>query len=219
MEHILQAMVKAMDDRVVPTPVGLLRSLSGKYPWERYEPPYPPSYGLNSTTAVLLVLYIDPRPSRQSRDCVNKWKNRGSRWTLENNITRCPDGLRQLETGCRSENQLQTEAFGPLVTPGWATQAKMRKKCCYGRRRTWGQYSCPSLSPLISHTQQTSTFENKVWEIYIFIKKCIRSLLKSSRHYSWLYSRVYLYKCSCMWLYNTRRKALALNNLQRLICH
>ena len=30
------------------------QSLSDKYPWERYEPPYPPSYGLNSTTTVLL---------------------------------------------------------------------------------------------------------------------------------------------------------------------
>ena len=38
----------------VRTPVALLRSLSGKYPWERYEPPNPPSYGLNSTTTVLL---------------------------------------------------------------------------------------------------------------------------------------------------------------------
>ena len=38
----------------IRTPVALLRSLSGKYPWERYEPPYPPSYGLNSTTTVLL---------------------------------------------------------------------------------------------------------------------------------------------------------------------
>ena len=38
----------------VRTPVAILRSLSGKYPWERYEPPYPPSYGLNSTTTVLL---------------------------------------------------------------------------------------------------------------------------------------------------------------------
>ena len=35
-------------------PVTLLRSLLGKYPWERYEPPYPPSYGLNSTTTILL---------------------------------------------------------------------------------------------------------------------------------------------------------------------
>ncbi len=25
-----------------------------QYPWERYEPPYPPSYGLNTTTTVLL---------------------------------------------------------------------------------------------------------------------------------------------------------------------
>ena len=40
----------------VRTPVALLRSLSGKYPWERYEPPYPPSYGLNSTTTVVLVV-------------------------------------------------------------------------------------------------------------------------------------------------------------------
>ena len=38
----------------VHIPVALLRLLSGKYPWERYEPPYPPSYGLNSTTTVLL---------------------------------------------------------------------------------------------------------------------------------------------------------------------
>ena len=51
-------MVKAMDLRNrstrVRTPVAQLRSLSGKYPWERYEPPYPPSYGINSTTTVLL---------------------------------------------------------------------------------------------------------------------------------------------------------------------
>ena len=38
----------------VRTPVVLLRSLSVKYPWKRYEPPNPPSYGLNSTTTVLL---------------------------------------------------------------------------------------------------------------------------------------------------------------------
>ena len=35
------------------TLVTLLRSILGKYPWERYEPTYPPSYGLNCTTTVL----------------------------------------------------------------------------------------------------------------------------------------------------------------------
>ena len=38
----------------VHTPVTLLSSLSSKYLWERYEPPYPPSSWLNSTTTVLL---------------------------------------------------------------------------------------------------------------------------------------------------------------------
>ena len=37
----------------VRTPVALLRPLSGKYSWERYESSYPPSYGLNSTTTAL----------------------------------------------------------------------------------------------------------------------------------------------------------------------
>ena len=41
-------------DTFVCTPVTLLLSLSDKYPWERYEPTYSPSYGLNSTTTVLL---------------------------------------------------------------------------------------------------------------------------------------------------------------------
>ena len=51
-------MVKAMDCGIVVSEFvlqsQLLHSLSGKCPWERYEPPYPPSYGLNSTTTVLL---------------------------------------------------------------------------------------------------------------------------------------------------------------------
>ena len=38
----------------VRTPIALLRSLSGKYSWEMYEPPCSPSHGLNRTTTVLL---------------------------------------------------------------------------------------------------------------------------------------------------------------------
>ena len=42
----------------VCTPVVLLHSLLDKYPWERYETSYPPSYGLNSTTTVLLEEWL-----------------------------------------------------------------------------------------------------------------------------------------------------------------
>ena len=37
----------------VRTPVALLSSLLDKYPWEKYEHLYPPSYRLNSTTIIL----------------------------------------------------------------------------------------------------------------------------------------------------------------------
>ena len=42
----------------VQTPVVLLGSLSDLYPWERYEPLYPPRYGLNSTITVLLKRWL-----------------------------------------------------------------------------------------------------------------------------------------------------------------
>ena len=46
-------MVKAMDCGIVVSEFEL-QSLSDKYPWEMYEPPYLPSNGLNSSTTVLL---------------------------------------------------------------------------------------------------------------------------------------------------------------------
>ena len=47
-------LVKELDCEIVVTPVVLLRSLSDKYSWERYEPPHIPSYRLNSFAVVLL---------------------------------------------------------------------------------------------------------------------------------------------------------------------
>ena len=60
-----------------------------------------------------------------------------------------------METRWRSESQRQTEGFGPSVTHGWATPAKMRrKKCCYGQKNL-GQYS--SMSPSPAHPSHTTT--------------------------------------------------------------
>ena len=120
--------------------------------------------------------------------CVNKWKNSGSRWVLENHITRCPDGLSQLETRCRSENQLQTEG---------ATQAKMQKKCCYGRGRTWVNIAvCPCLHSFLTHNKHHS-FKNKVWENYIFIRSVF--IRYWSRH-CWLI----MFPCIFVWEYTTQ---------------
>ena len=47
-------MAKTNCSKRVRTPVVLLHSLSDKYPWKRYEPPYALSYELNSSTIGLL---------------------------------------------------------------------------------------------------------------------------------------------------------------------
>ena len=48
LKQVMQNLSKR--DRI---PVALLRLLLDKYSWERHEPLYPPSYGLNNTTTVL----------------------------------------------------------------------------------------------------------------------------------------------------------------------
>ena len=125
---------------------------------------------------VMCVIYWPlTEPSIKRCTSVNKRKNSG-RWTLENNITRCPDGLGQLETGCRIENQLQTKGFAALSDPRLSNPAKMRKKCCYGQKNL-SQYRSLSLSPThLSHTTNMTLSRIKC-EIYIFIKKCVRSFI------------------------------------------
>ena len=138
-----------------------------------------------------VIYWPSTEPSVKKCTCVNKRKNSGSRWTLDNNITRCLDGLRQGDRMPAWERACRLRALWPSVTHSWATQAKMRKKCCYGQEENLGQYSSPSLSPLISHTQQTSRFRK--WSVRdLYKKKCIRSLLKSSSQCD------YLSACICI---------------------
>ena len=143
-----------------------------------------------SSLRTSVTYWPSTEPSIKRCTCVNKQKNSRSRCTLNNNITRRQTAWiswSQLVTRYRSESQRQTEGFGSLVTQGWASPAKMRKKCCYGQKNL-GQYVavCPRLQ-LTSHTQPTSTLSGIKCERYIFIKKCVRSFIEV-RHYCWLCS-------------------------------
>ena len=135
---------------------------------------------MHTVEQVIVIYWPSTEPSIKRCTCVNKRKNSGGRWALNNNITRYTDDSSQLETRCRSESQQQTEGFGPSVTHGWATPAKMRKKCCYGCKKNLGQYSSVPVSNSSLIYNKHHPFKNKVWEIYIFIKKCVHSSLKSS---------------------------------------
>ena len=159
-----------------------------------------PNYGENNNSELAPHVVYWPSTKLSIKRCtsVNKQKNSGSRWTLHNNITRCTDGSSQWETRCRSESQRQMEGLEPSVTHGWPTPAKMRKECCYGQKNLV-QYSslCPSPTHL-SHIIKITLSRIKC-ERYIFMKKCVRSSLKSSL--LWLCFRIYLYICICIFVY------------------
>ena len=133
---------------------------------------------------------------------VNKRKNSGSMWTLNNNITRRTDGLSQLGTRWRIESQWQTESFGPSMTHGWANKPRWERSAALVERRTLGQNN--SLFPskaYPSHTRNITLLRIKC-EKYIFIKKCVRSFIEV-RHYCWLFPPIFVYVLYiCMWLYN-----------------
>ena len=105
-----------------------------------------------------VIYWPSTKPSIKRSTCVNKRKNSGSRWTIDNNITRCPDSSSQLETRCQHENQL---ADWGLCGPQWPTVEQPQPR--WGRsaamvRRTWVNIAvCPCLQ-LISHTKQTLPF-------------------------------------------------------------
>ena len=125
------------------------------------------SQTISGASRQFVIYWPSTKPSIKRCTCVNKRKSSGSRYTLSNNITRCPDGASQLETRCRSESQQQTEGFGPSVTHGWATPTKMKKKCCYSREKNLGRYSSLSLSPApFSHTTNITLSKIKCGRLY-----------------------------------------------------
>ena len=85
----------------------------------------------------------------------------------------------------------------PSATPGWATPAKMWKKCCYGQEKKWINIAvCPCLhSSHLSYTTETSLnpIENKVWEIHIVINKYVSFVHWSSSLSLLIFIFVYMY--------------------------
>ena len=117
-------------------------------------------------------------PSIKRCTCVNKRRNSGIRWTLNNNITST------LTARVSWEQDAEVRASGRQRASGhqWPTVVQPQQR--WGRsaamvRRTRGQYVavCPTLQ-LISHTQPTSTLSRLKCERYIFIKECVRLFIE-----------------------------------------
>ena len=103
----------------------------------------------------IVIYWPSTEPSIKRCTFVNKWKNSGSRWKLDNNITRCPERFESVGDKMPKWEPAADKGLWALSDPRLSNPAKMRKKCCYGRRRTWGRYSSLSRSP--AHLSYTTT--------------------------------------------------------------
>ena len=136
--------------------------------------------------------------------CVNKWENSGSRWALNNNITRAQTAWvswSQLGTRCQRENQLADWGLAALSDPQLSNLAKMRNNYF------WVNIAVCSRLQLISHTKPTSTLSRIKCERYIFMKKCIRSFIEV-RILSVDCLRIYVYMDTCTCITAIQHKLL-----------
>ena len=89
----------------------------------------------------------------------------------------------------------------------------MRKKCCYGRRRTWGQYSSLSMSPaLLSHTTTITLLRKKCERLYFYEEVYLFVHWNSSL--CLIMFRIYLY---VLWIYPTKTWLSQLVNFKNAI--
>ena len=120
---------------------------------------------VKTTKDIFVIYWPSTKPLIKRCIWVNKTKKSGSRWTLENNIYRCPGGSNSVVTGMPVwEPACRLRALRPSVT-----HCSAAKKCCYGREKNLGQYSRLSVSLLISHTQQNITLSKIKYERFIFL--------------------------------------------------
>ena len=144
-----------------------------------------------------VIYWPSNEPSIKRCTCVNKRKNSGSRWALNNNMTRAKTvwvGWRQDVSGVRTSSRQRAWA---LSDPRLSNPAKMRKKCCYGRRRTWGQYSSLFPSPAhLSHTRNITLSRIKRERLYFY--KIVYSFVHWSSSLCLIMFRIYLYIYICI---------------------
>ena len=128
---------------------------------------------------ISVIYWPSTEPSIKRCTCVNKPKKRGSRWGFRKNIERVlaavvqsvKTGMPAWEPGCRG--------LGLQLPRVEQTPPRCERSAAMVERRTWVNIADgPCLHSSLTHNR-THPFENKMWVIYIFEKKCIRSLLKS----------------------------------------
>ena len=140
-----------------------------------------------STPCCILTLC---RTANQRCPCVNKRKKKQKPVGVMKEYRQVPAAVELVgDWKARLRASLQIEGCGFQRPPVEQTQPRCGRSAAIVRRSWVNIAVCPCLhSPLTHHRN----IENKVWEIHIFVKKCVCSFI-GVRHYLWLCLRLYLY--------------------------
>ena len=145
-------------------------------------------------------------PSIKKCTCVNKRKNSGSRWMLNNYITRRTDGSRQLEIGCQRENQLADWGLVVLSDPRLSNPQSRWERNDARVRRTWGQYSCLSPSPSHpSHITNITHSRIKCQRLYFYKEVCSFVYWSSSLLLT-MFPRIFIFVYVCGYTTESERE-------------
>ena len=121
------------------------------------------------------ILTLD-RTVNQRCTCVNKWKKKRKQVGVIKEYRQVPAVVELVgDWKARVRASLQTEGYGPQRPPVKQPQLRCGRRATMVKRSWVNIAVCPCLHSSLTHHRN---IENKVWEMYIFIKKCVRSFIE-----------------------------------------
>ena len=134
------------------------------------------------------ILTLD-QAVNQRCTCVNKRKKKRKQVGIMKEYRQVPAAVELVgDRKSRVRVSWQTEGCSPQWAPVEQPQPRYGRSAAIAKRRSWVNIAvCPCLHSSLTHNRNINPFKNKVWEIHIFIKKCV-----SFVHYHWL--------CFCLYI-------------------
>ena len=148
-----------------------------------------------STSSLCCILTID-RAVNQRCTCVNKRKKKRKQVGVRKEYWQVPAAVELVgDRKARVRTSLQTESCGPQWPPVEQPQPRCGRSAVMVKKRSWVNIAvCPCLHSSLTQHRNINPFENKVWEIHIFIKKRVRSFIEVVNH-------LWLCFCICLYMY------------------
>ena len=142
-----------------------------------------------NTVCHIVIYWPSTELSVKRYTCVNKPKKSGSRWTLENNISRCPGRLSSVGD---KMPKWEPASFAALSDPRLSNPSqRCERSAVMVKRRTWVNIAvCPSLHSFLTHNR-SSTLSKIKCEKFIFCKEVYSFVIEVVHYRLIMFSHIF----------------------------